>query len=42
MKLFTRLISKPLAALFDHLKWLLSALSAAMSSLFVLYLEIIA
>ena len=40
MKLFTRLISQPLSALCDHLKWLLSALSAAMSSLFELYMEI--
>jgi hypothetical protein len=40
MKLFTRLISEPLAALYRHLKWLLSAVSTAMSSLFVLYLEI--
>ena len=40
MNLFTRLIGKPVAALYQHLKWLLSALSTAMSSLFVLYLEI--
>ena len=40
MKLFTRLISQPLSALCDPLKWLLSALSTAMSSLVVLSLEI--
>lgn len=42
MRRLLQSICKPFSALYRHLKWYLSAVSTAVSSWFVMYLEITA